>query len=544
MELKKSDFGGEILSILTRGMYQDPKDAIREYIQNGIDAGSKNISVKIRQNNIVVEDDGIGMNKNNMRKAIRLGVSDKNPKKDVGFMGIGIYSSFHICEKMIIFSRIENGSPNKLIFDFKGMRNILERQKELSFKNKTNENFLIDLQTLMEYHIDFQPIDKNDFPKVGTRVEMINVEPNFFNSLSKFEEVANYLQQVVALPFDPKFKWGRLIENKIEEICKEHNAFFELINLNLQVNEQEELLYRPYLNSSFDGDPISPYFYELKENKDFFGVAWGCLNPKRGFIKNRDLRGFLIKKQGFAIGKRDDIVKYFMRPTFFNRYIGEIIVVNSHLLPNAPRTDFEFSPLRISFYDCLRKVAWLFNKKANEYQEFSASDQEIDEVINFVKEVRTQLNYFADNSDKLFELLLILSEKNTSLNRRLAHNLIRKNRENDAKNLLKIIKELIKEIKNLIENKKKERTKNLKSYSQVTEKINQIPAESGESGEEKLESLIDVIESTGIDISECLKKILSLIDEQFIQVISKNQEDYHLNLKKLKQAFDELVNEG
>ncbi|MCK5611870.1 ATP-binding protein [Candidatus Pacearchaeota archaeon] len=538
MRFEKSDFGAEILSILTRGMYPDPKDAIREYIQNGVDAESKNISVKIRQNNIVIEDDGRGMNKEIMRRAVRLGVSDKNPIKDVGFMGIGIYSSFNLCDKLVIFSKTEEGIPNKLIFNFKVMREILEKQKELRFRDKVDKKLLMDLQTLMESHIELITINKEDFPKVGTRVEMIKVEPNFFRSLSKFEEVANYLQQVIPLPFNPEFKWGELIKNKINEICKKHNAVFELVNLNLQVNEQEEVLYRPYLNDHFDGEPLQPNFYELKDDDEFFGVAWGSLNPKRSVIKNKELRGFLIKRQGFAIGKRDNIVKYFVRPTYFNRYIGEIIVVNQHLIPNAPRTDFEFSELRISFYDCLRKIASTFNTRANTYQENSRSDKEIDEVIKYVRETREQLNFFSDNSDKLLDFLIDLREYAYSLKRRLNSNLIRKNREDDAKKIIKITNELIKEIKELIEKKKKK--SKLKTDSEVSEKVEEIPTESKKDGELEFETLVDVVESLGIDVSEDLKKMFSLIDEQFIQTSSENKEDYFQLLKNIRQSFDEL----
>jgi len=99
MKLSKFDIGAEVISIITKGMYPDPKDALREYIQNGVDAGGKNVQVKIRQESIVIKDDGKGMNHDVLRNAVRVGISDKNPTKNVGFMGIGIYSSFHLCEK-------------------------------------------------------------------------------------------------------------------------------------------------------------------------------------------------------------------------------------------------------------------------------------------------------------------------------------------------------------------------------------------------------------------------------------------------------------
>ena len=81
MKLTKFDIGAEIISILTKGMYQDPRDAIREYIQNAVDANSQNIKVKIRQNTITVDDDGIGMTHKTLRKALRVGVSPKKLSK-------------------------------------------------------------------------------------------------------------------------------------------------------------------------------------------------------------------------------------------------------------------------------------------------------------------------------------------------------------------------------------------------------------------------------------------------------------------------------
>jgi HSP90 family molecular chaperone len=129
MKLTKFDIGGEIISILTKGMYPDPRDAIREYIQNAIDAKSTSVSVKVRGSDVTIQDDGIGMNHDQLRKAVRVGVSDKNPSKDVGFMGIGIYSAFHLCDKLEILSSGSDTIPNKLEMDFQGMKSLLKLQR-------------------------------------------------------------------------------------------------------------------------------------------------------------------------------------------------------------------------------------------------------------------------------------------------------------------------------------------------------------------------------------------------------------------------------
>jgi molecular chaperone HtpG len=540
-KLKKSDFGGDILSILTKGVYTDPRDALREYIQNGVDAGAKNISIKIRQNSIVIDDDGRGMDYGIMRKAIRLGISDKNPKKHVGFMGIGIYSSFHICDRLTIYSRVDNETPNVIYFDFKGMREFLEQQRDARLNNGIDDDKIIDLQTLLEEHIEFNKINEEEYPRTGTTVEMTGVDPGFFKSLSKFDEVSDYLEQTVPLPFNPNFKWGKLIEKKIDDICEKHKAHFELINLTLQINEAFSTLYRPYDNQHFDPEPLRPYFMELKNSSEFFGVAWGCLNSSRNTIKN-NLRGFLIKKQGFAIGHRDDLLKYFKRQTFFNRYIGEVIVVHPQLLPNAPRTDFEFSPLRINFEESLREVAGKFNEKANFYQETSKSEEAINEAIDYVKEKSAQLNFFMDNIETLAEIFSKLTDYINSLKERNDNGFVKENRQDDFKIVTLQLKRLKEEVRELIQAKRKKSPRTPKTDENIDKNLKKIPEKTASPAEQVYKSLLDVVVSLGIDTSEDLKEILQLIDERYIQT-TKSDEEYTTRLKRLKEEIEERLKE-
>ena len=205
MKINRSDIGAEVISILTKGMYPDPKDALREYVQNGVDADAKNINIKIRQNSIIVDDDGYGMDYQVLRSAIRVGISEKNPSKNVGFMGIGIYSSFHLCDKLTIYSRGKENIPNKLEIDFGSMKAVLEDQKEKRIKGKIKTEDLIDLQSFLENHISLsenRKLTDEEFPTQGTRVELTGLETEFYSALSDFEEVAEYLRNVIPLHFD------------------------------------------------------------------------------------------------------------------------------------------------------------------------------------------------------------------------------------------------------------------------------------------------------------------------------------------------------
>lgn len=549
IKMTKHDIGAEIISILTKGMYFDPRDALREYVQNAIDANAQNIEIKIRGNSIIVEDNGCGMDEETMRKAVRIGISDKNPNVDVGFRGIGIYSSFHLCDNLCIYSRpkIDN-IPYLLSFDFKKMREILHQQQIARLKGDLTGDQLIDLQSLIEKHIEFKILDTNKFPKVGTRVEMINLDPNFFKSLTKFDEVAEYLRQVVPLHFHPeKFKWSKKIENKISEICREYKAEVKLVNLTLQVNTQIEKLYRPYTDECFIGEPIEPHFEEVKTDGYFFGVAWGCLNPVRKKINDRELRGFLIKKQGFAIGKRINIAKYFRRTTYFDRYIGEIMVVHHELLPNAARTDFEISPLRVLFYESLSDIATKYNDIADKYQEYTKGDEQLDESINKLKGIEANISFYAENTEHLVNIIMDVRKIHDLIRGRLGRKVLREERTAEAKDVVRSARALEREIQRFISQarergkvKRKGKTPEVKSI----ERIKKLPETKGKELLEKFpESLVEIFDILDVTVSKHLKAILELIDEKFIQASASNKTEYLSILKNLKDEMEDVLTE-
>ena len=549
IKITKHDIGAEIISILTKGMYFDPRDALREYVQNGIDANAQNIEIKIRGNSIVVEDDGCGMDEETMRKAVRIGISDKNPNVDVGFRGIGIYSSFHLCDNLCIYSRPKtDNTPYLLSFDFKKMLEILYQQQAARLKGDLTGDQLIDLQSLLEKHIEFKILDTNKFPKVGTRIEMINLDPNFFKSLTKFDEVAEYLRQVVPLHFHPeKFKWSKKIENKISEICREYKAEFKLVNLTLQVNTRIEKLYRPYTDECFIGEPLEPHFEEVKIRGYFFGVGWGCLNPVRRKISDRELRGFLIKKQGFAIGKRINIAKYFRRTTYFDRYIGEIIVVHPELLPNAPRTDFEISSLRVSFYEALSDVATEYNDIADKYQEYTKGDEQLDEAIKKLKEIESKISFYAENTEQLVNIIMDVRKIHDEIEGRLERKVLREERTVEARDVVRSARALEREIQRFISQarergkvKRKGKTPEVKSI----ERIKKLPEAKGkELFEKPPENLVEIFDILDISVPKQLKTILELIDEKFIQALASNKTEYLSILKNLKDEIEDVLTE-
>lgn len=552
MRLSKFDIGAEIISIITKGMYPDPKDAIREYIQNGIDAKAKKMSVKVRQESIVISDDGIGMNRDILRKAVRIGVSDKNPSKDIGFMGIGIYSSFHLCNKMTIYSNGSENIPNLLEMNFGKMKNTLDDQKNARLKNEISSNELIDLQTLLEECIELTEngeLDYDEFPNRGTRVELSMIEPEFYSSLSDFNEVKFYLQNVIPLHFNKEtFSYAELIENKIQEICLEKNQNFELINLSLQVNAQNEILYRPYSDSDFNSKekPLEPQF-EMLENGQFYGVAWGCLNSVRRKLQSKDLRGFILKKQGFSIGKRENLVKFFPRGnTFFDRYSGEIIIVNERILPNASRNDIEYSPIRNTFYNTLKEVADKYDDAGHKYQESSKAKEHLATINNQFKNLIGKYNEYETNPEILIDEIVKVKKLNDVLNNAIKRRGFDSDSEIKAKALLGNIKEFEKNVQarvTTLTNERKAESKTKKDTVhkvKIAENVSKINIDSSNAENKQYDNLIEVFEDLEFTLDDEFKKIIELLDEMFVQGLAESKKEYYEFLETLKERYEQI----
>lgn len=557
MKVSKFDIGAEIISILTKGMYPDPRDAVREYIQNAIDAGAKSLDVKVRQNSVVIEDDGYGMDYSALRKSIRVGVSDKKPGKDIGFMGIGIYSSFHLCDKLIIYTRKEGKLPQSLEMDFLGMRSLLEDQKIKRLAEEIKSEDLTDLQTLLEKHItlpDDGTVDADEYPvkKSGTRVELVGLNPVLDDLLNNFDDLSNYLEDVVPLKFNiKKFYWGEIIERKISEIAKSNNAEFNLINLKLQVGSKAENLFRPYTDDIFsNGRAFEPDFIDIKSNGVFIGLAWGCLNSSRDRIKlptkdfkGRNLRGFLLKKQGFSIGQREDLSKYFGNSnTHYHRYTGEIIILNELILPNASRNGLEASELKKAFILQLQtKVAPYFIGISNKFQEEDRAKEVMTQQGNLLKSILSNYNPYNDNYNIYLEQVGQIGTIITSLKSKKA-----KLKEEDRKETEKLIhsaeklkREILLKFQELTD--KKHKSKSPKNNDDVKVIVAKDLADyKATEIAEKFESLIEMLETLELDITPLLKKIFEAIDDKYIQGSANSKTDYYNSLIQLK---NELENE-
>ena len=225
---------------------------------------------------------------------------------------------------------------------------------------------------------DFQFIDeaiKGD----GTQVELTGTRSELKELFSR-NELSEYVTNTLPLSFNPKFCHAAEIDKKIQENSDETGFVFRTVPVHLTVGGVRTTLYRPY--EFVPGEILEPRYefvqFPVSGKETKFALVWGCLNKNRKVFSNKQLRGFRIKQKGFTIGDSNTVLPYFdYRATHMNRYIGEIVILSSHIKANTARSDIAYTEHFPRFKTQLKKVAAKYDELLEHtYQESSIALEE------------------------------------------------------------------------------------------------------------------------------------------------------------------------
>jgi hypothetical protein len=530
VKFSKQDIGGEILPILTTGLYRNKLDALREYIQNSIDARCKKIEVVIDPDTIMVDDDGFGMSFEEARTAIKLGISNKNPKTNVGFRGIGIYSAYNLCNCLDIYTRSQSDKNCNLIhIDFKSARLALIEDQE---RKKQNMPTSVYLEKLLEDIVYVAVDEENTLTEVGTRAIMSDLRDEVYEELNNWGKVVGYLRDVVPLPFREDFKYASEIQKQLEA------AGYNAVTVTLQIGNMREEIRRPYYDGMFEhGGKHPPKFFEISDGKQHYGFAWVCINDARRVLRDTTLRGMLIKKFGFSISDRNYLEPYFARPVFNRRITGEVVIQNENLIPNAARSDFEHNSARQGFIQALPKFIRQLSDWANTIQEEDKARDTLGYVLTNLREINNKLPSIRRDKEALLEVNNYLYYFQHELRPHKATlKRIESSSYEEADTLLNECKELV---KSALTEKAEDQEK---IEQQVIRSIQREAAELTEAEEETKEDIpkdiIELIQAYGIRLPEEVTELLRLLDDNYLKV-TLNRREYTQMIKELKDFLDE-----
>jgi len=364
--------GKQTLELLTLGMYSDPLDIYREYLQNACDsidmaygtnilaAGAGVIDIEIGDDFISIKDNGVGISKKHALKTLSdVGNSQKDYKKNRGFRGIGRLGGLSYAAKAT-WIMSASGEPYKTImtWDCATLKLVLNQN------NRDIEDLISVIKAVTTNHIEAENKDEHYFE---VRLEGINkVE---FPQLLDQNAISQYLARTVPVDFDSQL-FPLASQIKIEFLKRNYDIPYYKVLL----KGREKPIYKLYRSNLNTGHRATTkatdyiksieYVYETAQDGQPLYAGWLAITDFSGQISDENIYGIRLRKGNILIGGNTTFARYF--PSEGNvankMFSGEIHILHSSIMPNAKRDDFEPGSVNFEMAEKLKLWAHSLNK--------------------------------------------------------------------------------------------------------------------------------------------------------------------------------------
>ena len=333
--------GGDILRLVTAGMYDNPLVIYREYLQNAADSlaslgdggGSVSVTIDPVGSQVTIMDDGTGLSPTDaVRCLVHIGNSFKVPGIDRGLRGVGRLSALAFAENVHFTTRTHASEPvTQVSWSGRALR-------ELDIAR-------IDAKTVIEACTTVQSLPDDHWPDRFFQVTVDQVARHAASTILNQDAVRSYIGEVCSVPFASSFP----LACEIRDFLAAHTDYFVL---DVRLNGDHEPIVRPFGQAIPLTDDYSAVFERLETrvipqpDQDFpAAVLWLAHTPYAGSISRRlAVRGLRARAGNIQIGS-DDIFEQLFYETRFNGWcVGEVHIVDSRIVPNGRRDYFEAGP--------------------------------------------------------------------------------------------------------------------------------------------------------------------------------------------------------
>lgn len=371
--------GGDILRLVTTGMYDNPLVIYREYLQNAADSlaslddrtGSVSVTIDPVGSQITILDNGAGLSPTDaIRHLVHIGKSVKVSGVDRGLRGIGRLSALAFAENVHFTTRTHaSESVTRVSWSGRALR-------ELDAAH-------IDAKTVVEACTTVQSLPDDHWPDRFFQVTIDRVTRHAASTILNRDVVRSYIGEVCPVPLAPSFP----LADEIRNFLADHTDY---LTLDVRFNGDSTPIMRPFGGAIPLTDDYSAVFERLEtrmipqpDQDRPAAVLWLAHTSYAGSISRRlAIRGLRARAGNIQIGS-DDIFDHLFHETRFNGWcVGEVHIVDSRIVPNGRRDYFEFSPHLRNLENHIGAVA----------QEISANCRRASSQRNKLRAVSTAIN--------------------------------------------------------------------------------------------------------------------------------------------------------
>lgn len=338
--LREPIVGGDILRLITAGLYDNPLVLYREYLQNAADSiassghgGCVQINIDPVDSRLTITDDGPGLSYHDaVQRLIPIGASVKDPAVDRGLRGIGRLSSLAFADDVHFITRAACSDPvTRVSWSGRTLREPRLRK--------------LDAATAIEGCTSICSLSEGDWPDRFFQVVVERVSRFAASTLLNRDAVRRYIAEVCPVPISPAFPLAAEVSNFLAE----HTDNFVL---DVRLDRDDLPIVRPFGDTLPLTDSYSAPFERLEtrviprlDDGKPAAVLWLAHTPYAGSIpRHLGVRGLRARSGNIQVGS-EDVFRNLFHETRFNGWcVGEIHITDSRIVPNGRRDYFEPGP--------------------------------------------------------------------------------------------------------------------------------------------------------------------------------------------------------
>jgi len=352
--------GKYALESITTGMYVNPFDVLREYIQNATDAIDTaieagyitqkeafiNVTIDSLNRRISVSDNGSGISLSKASVILTdIGNSEKHHTQSRGFRGIGRLSGLSYADTLTFrTTALGEVEGTEVVYNAKALRELLSNHDDRSITAEAAVDAICSIKTFItNEHVHF------------FSVVLDGVNPD--SGLLDESKANEYLRQVSPVEFDtPNFSWASVIKQEIP---------MDTYQTVLQTVSGKQDIRKTYTDSLLinkttgETDPITDIHFARLMHTDgsILGIVWYSLSNFRGSIADRNTKGLRVRVGNLLVGDSQSLNHIFKDSRFNGWVVGEVHVTSPELILNARRDDFEHNAAYYRLEEQLRIIA-------------------------------------------------------------------------------------------------------------------------------------------------------------------------------------------
>ena len=377
-----SILGGELLRLVTAGMYDNPLVLYREYVQNAADAiaaegpsaGCVRITIDPLNSQITILDDGTGLSPDEAaRRLIDVGRSPKDRSVDRGFRGIGRLSGLAFAEELHFTTRTSGDyPPTRVSWSARALREL--------------DPALVDAETAIREATTTSQVSCGEWPERFFQVTIDRINRHAASSLLNEEAVRSYLAEVCPAPMAASFPlWAG-----VEKFLTEHT---DHLVVDLRINDDARPIERPFQDAIPLTDDLGAPFENLEtriiprvDGENPAAVLWLAHTPYAGSIPRRlGIRGLRARVGNMQIGTDRIFEHLFQEPRFNGWCVGEIHILDRRVVPNGRRDYFEAGPHLRNLENHIGAIAQEISSRCRHASSQRNKVRNVDGAINRLK---------------------------------------------------------------------------------------------------------------------------------------------------------------